>query len=99
MSKIAEDCRGFEAKSEPLCAHEGLHPQPAPARVDAGHQRQVEVGEGGKVGEEVGGVVGEGQRVVVQLEEPAGLRHRDLLLAAPSRSHLLLLLTKRVESL
>ena len=37
-------------------------------------------------------MVGKGQRVVVQLEEPAGLGHRDLLLVAPWRPRLLLLL-------
>ena len=91
-----QDCLGFEAKSEPLGAHQGFHPQPAPPRVDAGHQGQVEAGEGVKVGEEVGAVVGKGQRVVVQLEEPAGLRHSDLLLVAARRPRLLLLLA-RVE--
>ena len=90
LSNIAQDCRGFEAESKPLGAHQGLRPQPAPPGVDAGHQRQVEAGEGGKVGEELGAVVGKGQRVVVQLEEPAGLRHCDLLLVAPRRPLLLL---------
>ena len=82
---LPQDWLGFEAKSKPFGAHQGLHPQPALPRVDAGHQRQVEAGEGVKVGEELGAVVGKGQRVVVQLEEPAGLRHRDLQLVAPRR--------------
>ena len=48
------------------------------------------MGEGVKVGEELGAVVVKGKRVVVQLEEPAGLRHRDELLVA-ARGPLLLL--------
>lgn len=96
LPEIAQDWPGLEAKSEPLGAHQRLHPQPAPPGVDAGHQGQVEAGEGVKVGEELGAVVGKGQRVVVQLEEPAGLGHRDLLLVAARRPRLLLLLA-RVE--
>ena len=79
LFKIARDCHGFEAKFKPLGVHQGLQLEPAPFGLDAGHQRQVEVGEGGK----------SGRNSKLWLAK----RHRDLLLLV-SRSPLLLLTEK-----
>ena len=68
----------------PFGPGQGLQPQPAGRGVDRGRQGEeepAEVGPGGEVGE--GGLV-DGDGVVAEAEEPAGLGHGHQVLGVPA---------------